>query len=247
MSKSNDLLEKRPRKRSRHWPSFAALAVILLCGAVAAWRYYRVAAVQDALSRDYEIAFGDGKRPFLMPEVLDDALQKYLAGKSGTWKRYNPDIIYGERIRAILRGDITEIRIYYHEGFRNELGAALLRFPELKKLTISENSPHMGDYKLLCESIRKLPKLEELELRGDRIGDDDIASLAGHPKLKRLNLSGSDFLTPDVLRTLKSLPKLNALHVEGIYGPAEKEWKSPAVHSGFREQLPGVKMELPQP
>ncbi|QIF02659.1 hypothetical protein [Roseimicrobium sp. ORNL1] len=247
MSESDDLPEKSPRKRSRRWPSFAALAVILLCGAVAAWRYHRVAAVQDTLRRDYEIAFGDGQRPFLMPEILDEALQKYLAGKSGTWKRYNSDIIYGERIRAILRGDIPEIHIYYHEGFRNELGAALLRFPELKKLTLHENSPHSGDYKLLCESIRRLPKLEELELGGDQLSDDAIASLAGHPKLKKLNVSRSGFLTPDVLRTLKSLPKLNELHVEQIYGAAEKAWKSPAVHAGFREQLPGVKIELPQP
>jgi hypothetical protein len=246
MSESNDLLEKSLRKLSPRWPTFAALAAILSCLSLAAWRYYRVAAIQNALSRDYEIIFDKSERPFGMPQTLDDALQKYLVDKRGTWKRYNPDIVYGERVRAVFRGSINEIHIYYHEGFRNELGAALLRFPELKKLTISESSPHLGDYKLLCESIRRLPKLEELELAGPHINDDAIALLRGHPKLKKFTILKGQ-LTPDILSTLRSLPKLDFLHVEGMHGPAEKAWRSPEVHAYFREQLPGVTIELPQP
>jgi hypothetical protein len=242
----SEVAEKKPRKRPR-WHTFAALAVILLCWSLMAWRYYRVAAVQDALSRDYEIVFDKSQRPFGMPQVLDDAVQRYLAGKKGTWERYNPDIVYGERVRAIFRGSIKEIHIYYHEGFRNELGAALLRFPELKKLTISETDPHKGDYKLLCESIRRLPNLEDLELGGAQLNDDAIVSLASHPKLKKLNISYSVFLTPDVLHTLKSLPKLGTLEIGDMYGPAENDWRSPEVQARFREQLPGVTVKLPQP
>ncbi|WP_170156950.1 hypothetical protein [Roseimicrobium gellanilyticum] len=246
MSDSNDLLEKKSRGHRPRWHYFAALAVILLCWSLAAWRYYRIAAVQDALSRDYEISFGE-PRPFGMPEALDSAVQRYLVGKRETWKRYNPEIVYGERVRGIFRGSIREMGIYYHEGFRNDLGAALLRFPELKKLEIFENSSHKGDYKLLCESLRRLRNLEELELGGPQINDDAIASLAGHSKLKKLNISYSEFLTPDVLRTLKSLPNLDTLEIGDMYGPGEKEWRSPEVLARFREQLPGVTLKLPQP
>jgi len=241
-----EVSQKNSRKRPR-WHSLAALAVILLCWSLAAWRYYRIAAVQDALSRDYEISFGREPRPFGMPEALDNAVRRYLGGKGETWKRSNPEIVYGERVRGIFRGSIKEMGIYYHEGFSNELGTALLRFPELKRLAISETDPHKGDYKLLCEDIRRLRNLEELELGGAQINDDAIGALAGHPKLEKLNVSYSVFLTPDVLLTLKSLPKLGTLEIGDVYGPGEKAWRSPEVLARFREQLPGVKVTLPQP
>jgi hypothetical protein len=245
MSES-DALQQKPRKRSR-WLIFATLAVLLLICVPFGWRYYRVAAVQDALVRDYEITFGSGERPSAMPKVLDENLEKFLVGKRGIWNRVNPDIIYGERVRAMFRGNITEIHIYYHEGFRGDLGAALLRFPELKKLTVSETDSHLADYKLLCLRIRELPELEEMELGGAHITSDALLPLAGHPKLRKLNISYSVLLTTDVLETLEELPALKILEVGKIHGPDEKEWESPALLARFREALPGVTVTLPEP
>lgn len=242
----SEILQKKPRKRSRLLV-FATFVVLLLCCVPLGWRYYRVAAVQNALNRDYEIIFGSAERPAAMPKVLDDNLQKFLKDKRGTWNRMNPDIIYGERVRAMFRGNVTEIQIYYHEGIRGDLGAALLRFPDLKKLTVFETDSHLADYKLLCQRIRQLPDLEEIELGGSQLTSDDIAPLAGHPKLRELIISNGGLLTTDVLDTLKDLPALKVLRVEGIYGFGEKEWASPALLARFRAALPGVAVKLPEP
>jgi hypothetical protein len=242
----SDVLQKKPRKRGRLLV-FATLAVLLLCCVPPVWNYYRVAAVQDALNRDYEIIFGSAGRPEAMPEVLDKNLEKFLVSEGVTWDRVNPDIVYGERVRAMFRGSIAEIHIYYHEGIRGDLGTALLRFPQLKKLTVYENDSNPADYKLLCQRIRQLPDLEEVELGGQQITSDVLAELAGHPKLSKLNISLSGLLTTDVLETLKELPALKVFELGEIYGPDEKEWTSPALLARFRAALPGVAVKLPEP
>ncbi|HSI63253.1 MAG TPA: hypothetical protein VLE43_09035 [Candidatus Saccharimonadia bacterium] len=244
-----DIPQKKPRKRGRLLV-FATLGVLLACCVPFAWRYYRVAAVQNALERDWEITFNAEERPPGMPQVLDDKLQELLRNMRNKGERGEVlHIIYGERVRAMFRGSITEIHIYYPVSFRGDLGTALLRFGELKKLTVFENEDHLpaeADYKLLCQRLRSSMALEELELGGGQITSDAVAPLAGHPKLKKLKISYSLRLTTDVLRTLKTLPALQTLEVGCAYGPNEDEWKAPALHARFRKELPGVTVTLPE-
>src|SRR5690606_32432855 len=135
----------------------------------------------------------------------------------------------------------------YHEGIRGDLGAALLRFPELKKLTVYENDSNPADYKLLCQRIRRLPDLEEVELGGQQLTSDGLAELAGHPKLSRLNISLGGLLIADVLTTLNELPALKVFELGNVYGPDEKNWESPGLPARFRAALPGVAVKLPEP
>jgi hypothetical protein len=226
---------------------FATFVVLLLCCVPSVWNYYRVAGVQDALNRDYEISFGKREEPTGIEKLFYDKLEEWLRSKEGKWGRMNPDIIYGERIRAMFRGSITEIHIYYHEGFRGDLGSALLRFPELKKVTVWETDPNNADYKLLCTRLRELPALEELELGDERLMSDSLTPLEGHPKLRKVVIRHSCNLSTNVLQTFKKLPALQVVEVDDIYGLDVEEWKSPALHTRFRKELPGVTLTLPQP
>ena len=245
----SDIPQKKPRKRGRLLV-FAALAVLLLCGVPFVWNYYRVAAVQNTLARNWEITFGKEGRPDAMPKILDDKVQGLLGDKENRWGEQIPYVVYRERVRAMFRGRIEEVHIYYPVDIRGDLGAALLHFEGLRKLTFFENEEHLpteASYKLLCQRLRSAMNLEELELGGGQLTSDVIAPLAGHPKLNRLKISYSCRLTTDVLKTLKTLPALTILELKDIYGHDEEEWKSPALHARFREALPGVKLELPEP
>ncbi|RBP46212.1 hypothetical protein DES53_102598 [Roseimicrobium gellanilyticum] len=239
----------KTRKRSRLLV-LASLLVLALSCVPPGWNYYRVAAVQNALQRNWEIRFEKDGKPDAMPKFLDDKVQELLGHTENRWGEQIPCVVFRERVRAMFRGRIDEIHIYYPEDIRGDLGAALLKFGELRKLVVFENEEHLpaeASYKLLCQRLRSSKNLEELELGGGQITSDALAPLAGHPKLRRLNISGSYRLTVDVLETFKTLPALATLEIEDIYGPAEEEWKSPALHAQFREALPGVTLTLPQP
>jgi hypothetical protein len=150
----------------------------------------------------------------------------------------------------MFRGRIEEVHIYYPVDIRGDLGAALLHFGGLRKLTFFENEAHLpteASYKLLCQRLRSAVNLEELELGGGQLTSNAVAPLEGHPKLSKLKISYSCRLTADVLKTLKTLPSLTILEVKEIYGPDEEVWKSPALHARFRDDLPGVTLELPEP
>jgi hypothetical protein len=244
-----EVSQKKPRKRGRLL-AFATLAVLALCCIPFGWRYYRAAAVQNALVRDWEISFEPQRQLSGGQDWVYDKLGRLMTGREELFGRENPEEIYPERVRVAFLGDITEIGIYYPEGFRGDLGAALLRFRELKKFTVYENEPYApteSDYKLLCQRLRELPALEEIELGGAQISSDALKPLAGHSMIRKLNLSYSTRLTTDVLHTLKSLPALQTLEIRSIFGPDEEKWKSPSLHLQFREALPGVTLELPQP
>jgi hypothetical protein len=186
-----EVTQKKPRTRGRLLV-LATLVVLLLCCAPLGWQYYRVAAVQSAVVRNWEIMFDKEGRSDSMPKVLDDKLIEFLGNKENRWGEEIPYEVYRERVRALFRGRIEEILIYEHHGFRGDLGATLLHFPELKKLTVFENGelmPSEAELKLLCQRLRELPALEELELAGDQLSSGTLSPLAGHPKLRRLTSS----------------------------------------------------------
>ncbi|QIF02658.1 hypothetical protein [Roseimicrobium sp. ORNL1] len=244
-----EVSQKKPRKRGRLLV-VTALAVLFLCFVPSGWNYYRVAAVQNALTRNWEITFGKEGKPDAMPGFLDDKVQALLGDKENRWGEQIPSVVYRERVRAMFRGRIEEVHIYYPVDIRGDLGAALLHFEGLRKFTFFENEKHLpteASYKLLCQRLRSAMNLEELELGGGQLTSDAIAPLAGHPKLSRLKISYSCRLTADVLKTLKTLPSLTTLEVKDICGPDEEEWNSPVLHARFHDALPSVTLELPKP
>ena len=181
-----------------------------------------------------------------MPEILDYNLGKLLDEERLDHQAH--DTIYRDRVRAVFCESIEEIDIYDPLSFRGDVGEALLRFKELKRVAVlsAGSLPSEADYKLLCQRLRELPNLEELSLAGEQITDDALAPLSGHPKLRMLDISFSVRLTGDVLQIFRKLPALESLDV-GVNGPNEEVWKSPALHARFREALPGVTLTLPPP
>jgi hypothetical protein len=241
--------QKKPRKRGRLLV-FATLVALCLCMMPSGWNYYRVAGVQNTLVRNWEIRFDKDGKPDAMPKILDDEVVELLGTADSKWMGEVRWEVYRERVRALFRGRIEEMIIYEHNGFRGDLGASLLHFPELKKLTVfelGEQMPLEEELKLLCLRLRELTGLEELELAGDQLSSDALTPLAGHPKLRRIRLSDSNRLTTDVLETLKTLPALKYVEIEDIWGPDEEMWKSPQLHARLREALPGVMLTLPLP
>jgi hypothetical protein len=252
--------EKNPRARvitaKRVGLSLSA-AVLLVLLFLSIQRIMDVAAVQNSVRRDFEIGFGqsDSIRPPVLPKLLDDAAESILTRLFKDRLSYNRDwpphstvrqIIYQERFRALFRGPIRELHVYYCEAFTGDLGAALSRFPNLRSVTVFENEPDVpteADMALLCKRLRTFPHLEELELGGSWVTDAAIAPLAGHPKLKSVTISYGR-LTAGCVKTFSSIPHLTELHIgEQIYDGAA--WLSPEDQRAMSAALPGVTIEFP--
>jgi len=243
-------------KNPRTWLALAVAGIftLLIWGGVQ--RVLNVAAVQNAVQRDFEIGFGAPGRecPEFLPEFIDSAAGKYLQRFAGSrsYEREWPvhtsvrHIIYQERFRAFFRGPIREVHVFYCEAFTGDLGAALQRFPGLRRVTVSENEPDVpteADWKLLCMRLRSLPQLEEVELGGAWITDAAIAPLAGHPKLRSINISYGR-LTSACAKTFAGIPRLTKLQFEEqIY--AGDAWLTPEGQSAMNAALPAVSITYP--
>jgi hypothetical protein len=167
---------------------------------------------------------------------------------SGPAVKFNRDDIHLERFYGMFRNPIDFIGIYYPEHFRaNELGAALARFPHLRKFEIVENEqlgPTEADWTSLCVHLRALPKLEEIELGGYNLTDAALAPLAGHPGLQRIMITFGD-ITPACTGTFTRIPHLRVISLGTRYGDAMffKQGERDAI----TQALPGVKLEFPVP
>jgi hypothetical protein len=127
--------------------SLAALVALLLFPQIK--NVLDVAAVQAAVQRDWEIAFYDSAGPRAVPAMLPDRLNKMacdlaerLYGETSGYdgsqpaKTRNRDSVMIDRFYAFFRGPIEEIGVSYFEKFHGDLGAALARFPVLRRVTV---------------------------------------------------------------------------------------------------------------
>jgi hypothetical protein len=215
-----------------------------------------VAKVQECLERDWEISFGPrsaASRPAMLPAYLDDKVSDYLSRKYESVAGYGPgpahtrnrDVVYHERFRALFRGPIREISIYYSEGLRGDLGAALARFPGLRFFCFYDEAdvPTGAEWKHLCTWLRRFPELETLEIGGNSITDESIAPLAGHPRLRSITIQQSQ-LSPECVKIFAMLPNLKKLDVN-IEHPDGTTWLTPEGQKAMSEKLPGVSVNAP--
>lgn len=243
------------------WWRFLPVAALALLGLPAAKRLGDILAVENAVARDWEMSIGWGGtsspdgRPTMLPAFVDAAAKawfdwRYAAtfGYDGSQpvKTRNRGLVYHERFRALFRGPIEEIHIGYPESFRGDLGAALARFPRLRRFSIIENEdsgPTEADWTLLCARLRTLPNLEEIELGGSWITDAAITPLSGHPTLRSITISEGR-LTSECAKTFTAIPLLAALHFEGQRYTGDT-WLSPEAEKTLRASLPTVTVTLP--
>jgi hypothetical protein len=220
-----------------------------------------VAAVQNAVQRDWEISFWSPSAPSIKPAVLpaslnaeaNDFFARIFASTRGydgsqPTKTRNRDIVARERFHALFRGSIQDVHIYYFEAFRGDLGAALARFPDLRRVTVIDNEqdlPTESEWTLLCTRLRTIPHLEEIEIGGAWVTDAAIAPLAGHPALHTLSISFGR-LTASCATTFTSLPRLSKLNIgEQIHDG--DDWLSPASQAAMSATLPQVSIDFPRP
>jgi hypothetical protein len=203
-------------------------------------RVSAVAAVQDSMSRNYEITFGTEDRPRILPAFIDDPVQEALGSIfEATQGAGNKDIVYGERFRSLFRGPVRKIEIWEPHNFTGDLGAALLRFPRLQRLAVNDcvDTPTEAQWTLFWSRIRSLPELEEIEFDGNNITNASIAPLSGHPRLRKITLDGYH-LTAGCVKTLATLPSLTNLTIE------ESGNITPADRKAMVRALPSVEIEF---
>jgi len=244
------------RLKKRTWTLLivATVSLILLC--IAIRQMLDVAAVQDAVQRDWEMAFthtSDEKfvRPKLLPKFIDDAADHYLIKRYPDPSDFQNHVsyrysVYHERFRAMFRGPIREIGIFDPEGFRGDLGAALLRFPGLRVVEVHDLNtpiPSEKEWELLCRRLRELPDLETLHLKGQWITDAAIAPLSTHPRLRSIAITWgtANGLTPACLKTFASIPNLNELNIVGQNAP-DGAWLTAEVQAELATARPGIKI-----
>ncbi|HSI63254.1 MAG TPA: hypothetical protein VLE43_09040 [Candidatus Saccharimonadia bacterium] len=238
----DDVPKSKTRRRSR-WLILSILLVLALICAPAAWRVYAVIGVQSVVPQADYINFGE-LRVERMPEYVEFPLRDFLkwtcAGKPESVRR-----AWFERFSAAYCGPITDIHVYSSAKLCGDLGAALLRFPGLRRVTIYGDGRY--DYlteeelRLLCERLRTMPALEYLELGGQMLTDDALLELAGHPKLQKLTISRCPRVSPEVLKVLLTLPALKEVSLHG--GDVErisKDWNSPAKQASIRATFPDL-------
>jgi hypothetical protein len=147
---------------------FIALVPIIL---VQALKVADLVAVQNAVRRDWEISYGystGSEKPAYLPEFLDSAALDFFErrydwthGYDGTGPVHtrNRDYVYFERFRAFFRSPIRDITVYDFEGFEGDLGAALLRMGNLRRVELVSAQGTESDWELLCTRLRALPNL----------------------------------------------------------------------------------------
>lgn len=134
-----------------------------------------------------------------------------VAGDTRFWK---------ERFRSLYCGPIERIRIWdMLGGPPKNIGSTLKYFPDLRELDVRLPLPS-GEWLKLCQTIRGLPRLEQLKLSGDHITDATIAALAGHNSLQSINL-GRNAISPAAMITFATMPHLETVILDEPHREAE--------------------------
>jgi hypothetical protein len=219
-----------------------------------------VAAVQDAVQRDWEINFdrsNGSDPPSRLTVFLDSAAVSFfdrILGKTHGYdgsqpvKTRNRDIVFHERFRALFRPPIEEVTVYDFKGLCGDLGAALARFPKLRRVELycgeELSGPTEADWAQLCTRMQSFPHLEEVELGGAWMTDAAIAPLAGNPHLRKITISCGR-LTAKCANTFASIPHLAELAIEDqSYGGNTWPWEEDDKEA-IRSALPAVSITFP--
>ena len=218
-----------------------AVAIVGMFAFLAARRVTSVAAIQDSLERDWEINFNAGERPRLLPSRVDAAAQSLIQRILGPEPEHlflgqkpNRDTVWCERFRALFRGRITEMEIYYPGRLRHDLGSALARFSALRRLTIHEAGFSDSDWAYVFAGLQRLPHLEELEIGSYEFRDSTIEPLANQRSLRRISITLGRFST-ECVETFRQMPKLTELDlssntIDDGHEPSEPPLPSRATH-----------------
>ncbi len=247
-------------RRPKVWIALLTLAILGLLLFLPIKNVLDVAAVQNAVQRDWEIDFFDASRlpdgmPASLPSHLDFVAWNYLHEKVRYVPRTSDDtpekmryrnVVYHERFKAFFRGPIEEINVYTFEAFHGDLGAAFARFPHLRRVTVTDNEhdlPTEAEWTKLCTRLRALPNLESIELGGGRLTDAAISPLAGHPHLRSLSITIGRH-TEACTKTLANIPYLNTFHF-GYQFFDVKDTLTPEERAAIIAALPGVSIKFP--
>lgn len=200
------------------------LALCVIGSRVVQWS--EVAAIQNALPRNWEVSFNVDARPRFMPVFLDDLaarlLSKVYAAEQG---KRNTDVVYRERFRSLFRGPIRSVDIYYPDGFDERLANAISHMPQLERFGLNEHSgtiPTEEDWDVVLRSVGQLPKLKELEISGDTLTTQAVHRLKGARKLQKLYIEGC--LDGTCLEGLENLHELRELEVVSSENEDGKEY-----------------------
>ena len=225
------------------------LAIVLLCWAPIQ-RMLAVAALQNTLERAWDSSFNNGERPDLLPEWLETKVRSSLTERfsepsavtsSTPTYAYNRDVLFRERFRILFRGPIHTIEVWYPQAFRGDLGASLQAFPSLRRFKVYENDllPTEDQWNTLCQRLRHLENLQQIELGGAQLTDAAISQLAHHPNLQTVAITYGA-LTPASAATFASLPRLTSLRLKD----QGRNGLSPEDQQKIREALPKVQIEF---
>ncbi len=180
-------------------------------------RVAKVAAIQDALERDWEINFNDGGLPSVLPAFLDRAAENTIIRMLGPQReplyfaeKANRETVWQERFRALFRGRITVMEIYYPGRLRADLGSALAQFPNLRRLEIHKPDFSDNDWAGIFAGLHRLNRLEELEIGGYELRDSTIAGLADQPSVRQVSITIGK-LSTECVETFRRLPRLTKL------------------------------------
>lgn len=233
----------------------AFLVTALVIGLIYSARYRigSIAAVQNALERDWEISFDAGDRPKALPTTLDiaadDIIRRLLGPEPDPLflaQKPNRADVWHERFRGLFRGRITEMEIYYPGRLRDDLGAALRRFPALRRLKIQEADFSASDWSYVFAGLHHLPHLEKLEIGGHALRDSTIERLANQRSIRKITITTGRLGTESV-ETFRRLPNLNELSFDSDTiddGHASGERPFPEIQKIIRDALPKAKVEF---
>jgi hypothetical protein len=196
--------------------------VVLLALAVFLWRPVRqalaVAEVQRCAGHGAKVAFesrdftgAKGTLPSRLPASVDSALKQMLTKH---FKISSAEMrVLEQRFFSLFSDSIEVISVENPES--DALGAALVRFPQLRSVVIAEWKRGMrADWSKLCAGLRQCRRLEQVAFSSPNLTDSGIAPLAGHPTLQVVIVGGH--LTPACIETFKSMPSLRELTFNSV-------------------------------
>lgn len=231
----------------------AAVAALAACCYLAVQRVSNIAAIQDALERDWEISFNGDECPRALPHWLDDAAESLIRRVIGPepkrpflCQKLNRDIVWHERFRALFRGRITQIEVFYPGRLRDDLGAALARFSSLQRLVIHRPGFSDSDWAYVFAGLHQLRHLEGLEIGSYELRDSTIEPLAGQASLRRVEVTLGKLGTGSI-DTFSKLPKLIYLSLDTSAIDDGHEWPEPVlpeIQQMFKQALPHVKIQF---